>query len=84
MRPGEELAGCSDGKPEVNPNTAKFRIDVIKVPVAKPQDAKVIGSPRIFGDDKGKINALTDAGSHDNGGRPVETDQCAVPSRSRK
>lgn len=77
VRSGEELAGCSNGKPEEDANTARFRIDIIKVPVAKPADSKVIGSPRIFGDEKtGKINALTDAGSHENKGRPVETDQC--------
>lgn len=76
VRPDAELAGCSDGKPGEDPNTARFRIDIIKVPVAKPVDSKVIASPRIFGDDKGKINVLTDAGSHENKGRPVETDQC--------
>ena len=31
VRPGEELAGCSDEAPEKDPNTALFRIDVIKV-----------------------------------------------------
>ena len=41
VRPGEELAGCSGESPEKNPNTALFRIEVIKVPVAAPQDAKV-------------------------------------------
>ena len=30
------------------PNTALFRIDVIKVPVAAPQDAKIVSSPRVF------------------------------------
>jgi hypothetical protein len=76
VRPADELAGCSNGKPEEDANTARFRIDIIKVPIASPKDAKVVASPRIFGDEKGKINALTDAGSHENKGRPVETDQC--------
>lgn len=76
VRPNEELAGCSDGKPDADPNSARFRIDIVKVPVASPQDAKIIASPRIFSDDKGKINALTDGGSHANKGRPEETDQC--------
>src|SRR5256886_2871400 len=50
VRQDEELPGCSGGLPDKNPNTAQFRIDVIKVPVAKPQDAKVVSSPRIFMD----------------------------------
>ncbi len=77
VRPSEELAGCSGGKPGEDPNTARFRIEVIKVPLAAPQDAKVVSTPRIFGDTKtGAINALTDGGSHANKGRPEETDQC--------
>ncbi len=76
VRQDEELAGCSGGSPDKNPNTALFRIDVIKVPLASPQDAKIVASPRIFGDQAGKINALTDGGSHENKGRPMETDQC--------
>lgn len=76
VRQNTELEGCSGGPADKNPETALFRIDVIKVPLAAPQDAKIISSPRIFGDDKGKINALTDGGSHENKGRPQETDQC--------
>src|SRR6185312_11253942 len=38
VRQPEELAGCSDEAPEKDPNTARFRIDVIKVPLATPQD----------------------------------------------
>jgi len=37
VRQPEELAGCSGEKPDKDPNTALFRIDVIKVPVAVPQ-----------------------------------------------
>ncbi len=77
VRQSEELAGCSGGTPDKDPNTALFRIDVIKVPLAAPQDSKIVSSPRIFGDAKtGVINALTNGGSHDGDGRPVETDQC--------
>ncbi len=77
VRPNEELAGCSDGTPDTNPDTARFRIDIIKVPLAAPQNSRVIASPRIFSDPAtGKIDALTDAGSHDNKGRVEPTDQC--------
>jgi hypothetical protein len=75
VRPNEELAGCSGAAPDKDPNTALFRIDVIKVPLAAPQNAKIVSSPRIFGDDKGAINALKSAQTHGTG-RPAETDQC--------
>jgi hypothetical protein len=77
VRPSEELEGCSGGPPDKDPNTALFRIEVIKVPLAHPEQAKIVSTPRIFGDEKtGKINALDDGGSHENKGRPVETNQC--------
>ncbi len=76
VRPDAELAGCSDGSPDKNPNLSRFSIDVVKVPLAAPQNAKIIASPRLFSDEKGKINALTDGGSHENKGRPMETDHC--------
>ncbi|NNE68113.1 MAG: hypothetical protein HKN33_16235, partial [Pyrinomonadaceae bacterium] len=76
VRPAEELAGCSGGTPDKNPDTARFRIDIIKVPVASPADSKIVNRPQIFADETGKIDALTDGGSHDNQGRPTKTDQC--------
>lgn len=77
VRPSEELAGCSGGLPDKDPNTALFRIEVIKVPLAAPQDAKVVSSPRVFSDPAtGAINALTNGGSHEGNGRPQETNQC--------
>jgi hypothetical protein len=76
VRPGEELAGCSGGTPDKDPNTARFRIDVIKVPLAAPQNAQIVSSPRVFSDPKtGAINGLTNGGSHENN-KPVATDQC--------
>ena len=48
VRPEEELAGCS-GKAE-DPSTALFTIVVIKVPIAHPEQAKVVNSPYIFSD----------------------------------
>lgn len=77
VRPSAELAGCSDGLPDKNPNTSRFSIDIIKVPVSAPQDAKIISSPRIFMDSRtGVINSLNDGGSHDGDGKPQDTDQC--------
>lgn len=75
VRQGDELAGCSGALPDKDPNTALFRIEVIKVPLAAPQDAKVVNSPRIFGDDAGKINALDNGGSHESP-QAQATNQC--------
>jgi hypothetical protein len=76
VRPAEELAGCSGGPPDKDPNTAFFRIEVIKVPLAAPQDSKIVSTPRIFGDPAtGAINVLKSGATHGTG-RPAETDQC--------
>ncbi|HET7106846.1 MAG TPA: hypothetical protein VFI38_08550 [Candidatus Acidoferrum sp.] len=78
VRQAEELAGCSGEKPDKDPNTALFRIDVIKVPVAAPQDAKIVSTPRLFIDARsGAINGLTNGGSlHKGQEKPADTDQC--------
>jgi hypothetical protein len=79
VRQSEELAGCSGEEPEKDPNTALFRIDVIKVPLASPQDAKVVSTPRIFMDPRtGALNALTNGGTHGKDGleKPSASNQC--------
>ncbi|HEY7529866.1 MAG TPA: hypothetical protein VIC56_04235 [Gemmatimonadota bacterium] len=48
VRPAAELAGCSAGDPEQDPNTSNFRIEVIEVPLAAPQEARIVSSPRIL------------------------------------
>ena len=50
VRPSEELAGCSAFSPEEDPNSALFRIEVIRVPLDNPEAAAVVSSPRIFQD----------------------------------
>ena len=47
VRPGDELKGCQDGGRD-DPNSARFRLEVIKVPLAKPGSAAIVSSPRIF------------------------------------
>ncbi len=49
IRSAEELAGCSGGGID-DPNTAMYTIVVIQVPLAHPETAKVVNSPRIFSD----------------------------------
>ena len=48
VRPAEELAGCSGVLPREDPNSALFRIEVIRVPVDNPEAAAIVTSPRIF------------------------------------
>ena len=78
VRQAEELAGCSGEAPSKDPNTALFRIEVIKVPVLAPQEAKVVSSPRLFIDPRtGALNGLSNGGSHDKEEeKPEDTNQC--------
>jgi hypothetical protein len=48
VRPEEELPGCVEAMPDEDPNTALFRIEVIRVPLANPEQAAIVSSPRIF------------------------------------
>jgi hypothetical protein len=48
VRSPNELAGCSGLQPDQDPNTALFRIEVIQVPLAHPEQARILSSPRIF------------------------------------
>jgi len=50
VRSPSELAGCSGRPLDEDSNTALFRIEVIKVPLAAPEKAAIVSSPRIFQD----------------------------------
>ena len=50
VRSPNELPGCVSANPDKDPNSALFRIEVIKVPVAHPEQAAIVTSPRIFND----------------------------------
>jgi hypothetical protein len=45
-----ELSGCYSSNDPNDPNSVKFRIEVIKVPLAHPEQAAIVSSPRIFND----------------------------------
>jgi len=47
VRSGEELSGCVDA-PIDSANTSRFRVEVIKVPLAHPEQAQVVNYARIF------------------------------------
>jgi len=50
VRSEKELPGCVAVAPSKDPNSALFRIEVIKVPLAHPDQAAIVSSPRIFND----------------------------------
>jgi hypothetical protein len=50
VRSADELPGCVNAPLDKDPNSALFRIEVIKVPLAHPEKAAIVSSPRIFND----------------------------------
>ena len=78
VRPGEELDGCSDGRPSENPDTALFRIDVIRIPLHQPEAAAIVSRPYIFADPESGVTAgLWKGGDHGPGTQTTrETSQC--------
>jgi len=42
VRSPTELAGCSDMDPSLDPNSERFKIEIVQVPLANPMAAKVI------------------------------------------
>ncbi len=84
VRPSEELPGCSGVPLSQDPNSALFRIEVIRVPLDNPEEAAIVSSPRIFNDllppathglapeDIAAIQEARDGGAFivDNGGQP--------------
>jgi hypothetical protein len=77
-RSGAELAGCVDVRSPDDPNTAYWSIAVIKVPLAAPQQARVVSEPRVFADRAtGAIAGLWQGGDHGPGTqRSSMTNQC--------
>jgi hypothetical protein len=48
VRSPNELPGCVRDKPDENPNSSLWRIEVIKVPVANPERAEIVNRTNIF------------------------------------
>ena len=78
VRSGEELEGCSDDSPAENPDTALFRIDVIRIPVARPEEASIVSRPFVFRDpETGAVAGLWRGGDHGPGTqRTSESSRC--------
>jgi hypothetical protein len=78
VRAADELSGCSGGEPKDDPNTALFSIDVIQIPIAAPEKARIVNRPRIFADaSTGAISGLWPGGDHGPGTQKTSvTNQC--------
>jgi hypothetical protein len=77
VRPGEELPGCVGAEPEEDVNTSLFRIEVVRVPLAAPEQAEIVNMPRIFADESGNIAGLWQGGDHGPGTQSSRrTNQC--------
>jgi hypothetical protein len=68
VRPEAELPGCVGEPPSKNPNSALFRVEVIKVPVAHPEQVAVVNTARIF-------EGLQEAPAH--GASPADVEELA-------
>jgi hypothetical protein len=78
VRSPQELAECSGKDPKEDPNTALFSIDVVQIPLAAPENARIVNRPRIFADPaSGAIAGLWQGGSHGPGTQTSRvTNQC--------
>jgi len=79
VRPAAELEGCVGPSADVDPETtALFRIEVIEVPLAAPQNARVVSEPRVFADrETGAVAGLWAGGAHGEGTQSsARTDHC--------
>ena len=75
VRSPNELRGCSRGGPD-DTTSSYFRIEVIRVPLAAPQQAAVVNAPRIFAD-SASIAGLWKGGAHGPGTQQTsQTNQC--------
>jgi LVIVD repeat-containing protein len=77
VRSPTELAGCSKLAPDQDSTSALFRIEVIKVPLAHPEQAAIVSSPRIF-------QNLTEAPTHAEAPEDIEAAHRAADSARAK
>ena len=77
VREEEELEGCFDETPG-DDRTALFRIDVIEIPIDRPDEARIVASPTVFADpEEGRLAGLWRGGDHGDETQETErTDHC--------
>ena len=76
-RSPRELEGCFADAAATDTTTPYFRIEVIRVPLAAPQTARIVNMPRIFADTAGTIAGLWPGGAHGPGTQhTAQTNMC--------
>lgn len=78
-RPATELAGCNNGDDPADEDNSLFRLDVIKVTLARPQDAAVVTGARIFTG----LGAAPARGGRPRAGRPDADGNTPAPTGPR-
>ncbi len=69
-RPATELAGCTNGNDPADTTNSLYRLDVIKVPLAHPEQAEVVTGARIFtGLTPAPLSTARESGRGNRGGR---------------
>lgn len=69
VRSSKEVSGCTTA-PAGDSSSAQFRIEVIKVPLAHPEQAKVVNSPHLLADLSGRtVHAPPPSDTGGRGGR---------------
>ncbi|TVS08813.1 MAG: DUF305 domain-containing protein [Gammaproteobacteria bacterium] len=78
VREEEEMEGCIDESPWRDEGTALFRIDVIEIPVDRPEESRIVHSPAVFADpETGILAGLWERGDHGRGTQTsAETNHC--------
>lgn len=78
VRPGEELEGCVNESPFEDAESARFRIEVVQIPLDNPENSRIVNRPQVFADpDSGTIAGLWGGGDHGQGTQTTsETNHC--------
>ena len=76
-RDSTELAGCRNGTDPADETNSLYRLDVIRVPLARPQDAEVVTGARIFTG----LTAAPARGGRNRAPRPVPGADTALQAR---
>jgi hypothetical protein len=79
VRPAAELEGCSALTPDQDPGSSLFQIEVIQVPLAAPQTARIVTGARVF-DGLAEAPRRTQAASGRSGGPNQCHDITAYPA----
>jgi hypothetical protein len=73
VRSDAELAGCKASNDPRDMTSAQYRIDIIQVPLARPEQARVVNAPHLLADLTGRLRHA-DPPDPDRPPRPVTAD----------